>query len=97
MKALASPLLETTFRVGSRFFVTCSISATDIQRGAELDLGFEWRPRTPKRLWPNEWSDYRRGRDAFIAELARIAGGTALVAETGTGRMQVIKPGAQPS
>jgi hypothetical protein len=39
----------------------------------------EWTPAPPKKLTPEEHADYRRGRDTFLAEVAKLIGGDILV------------------
>ncbi len=69
----------TCFRVGKRFVWTLSLSSS----GA---LTCAWRPRAPKRLSKPELADYRRGRDSFLAGLARAAGRNILLVEPGADR-----------
>jgi hypothetical protein len=66
--------LSTTFRVGKRY--RCEMRF-DRARG----LLAEWTPDTPRRLTTDETTDYRRGRDAFLAEVAKLIGGNVLVLE----------------
>ena len=68
--------LSTTFRVGKRY--RCSISLP--LRGT-VRLEARWEPRRPTRLTEDELLDYRRGRDALLAEAARLLGGPVIVAE----------------
>ena len=58
--------LRTRFRVGCRF--TC-IMSIGCDGGA---LKCEWQPKIPTRLSKQEMADYRRGRNALVAELARL-------------------------
>jgi hypothetical protein len=45
-------------------------------------LAAEWEPDVPtQRLTKSELRDYRRGRDAFVAEIARHIGGNVLLVE----------------
>lgn len=84
--------IETSFRVGKRFIVTCRIRVDMIRSREVGEMEFIWDPATPKRLWPNEVADYRRGRDAFLAEMATLIGGNVVVGETGTGKISVFEP-----
>jgi hypothetical protein len=85
--------LTLTVRVGIRFKVTFSVSVAHIRTGA---VSVEWDPALPRRLWPKEISDYRRGRDVFVAEMARITGGRTLVVEPGTGFGVIDPAGSGP-
>jgi hypothetical protein len=40
-----------------------------------------WEPDVPSRLSAEEMNDYRRGRDALLAEAARHIGGPVAVVE----------------
>lgn len=74
------PAVTSTFRVGKRY--TCTVTAPVPVPGRVTMLTVEWEPDLPKRrLNKAEARDYRRGRDAVVAELARLAGGGALVLE----------------
>jgi hypothetical protein len=44
-------------------------------------LSAEWRPGLPKRLSHKEWKAYRAGRDALMAEVAKMLGGGVLLLE----------------
>jgi hypothetical protein len=73
------PLLRTTFRVGRRY--RCTLTIPHIERGEALAMQTEWSPGIPKRLSKREIQDYRRGRDAALAEVARLIGGNVLCVE----------------
>jgi hypothetical protein len=75
----ASSGVSLTFRVGQRYI--CTLSAPKPERGGVLAMTAEWSPHVPSRLTNSELRAYRRGRDAFIAELAAQIGGSALVIE----------------
>lgn len=65
--------LSTVFRVGVR---RCSMTYS------AAGLAAEWEPDVPtQRLTKSELRDYRRGRDAFVAEIARHIGGNVLLVE----------------
>lgn len=71
-------MISTTFRVGKRM-VKMSLDE-HLPRGVTA-LNTEWTPDFPKALSKAEWKDYRRGRNLFLAEVARAIGGKVLVAE----------------
>jgi hypothetical protein len=89
-----SDALTMTFKVGFRFRCTMSLPVDAVRKGALLSTECEWEPRVPTRLSSNEMRDYRRGRDAFYGEIARLTGVNIAVAETSTGSMTmtVIEP-----
>ena len=73
-------LVTTTFRVGRRFKVAMTIPS--FGPGETLAMNVEWSPDVPKRrLNKREIQDYRRGRDAALAEVARLIGGNVLCVE----------------
>jgi hypothetical protein len=86
--------IATIFRVGFRYRCTMSIP-TSLHPGV-IALDIAWLPRMPTRLSRQELADYRRGRDALLAELAKTAG-PIVVGETGTNRVAVIGPSVQPA
>ena len=63
-----SPALVATFAVGHRR-VTLTIPTP--RRGAIVCMTCEWSPDLPHRLNRREMRQYRRGRDAAVADLAR--------------------------
>jgi hypothetical protein len=67
----AALMISTSFRVGKRY--RCEMRFTN--RG----LVAEWTPAPPKKLTPEELAEYRRGRDTFLAEVAKLIGGDILV------------------
>jgi len=64
---------STTFRVGRKYWCTVTYPATDDADGIGA-LAMQWSPRPPRRLTNSEFRDYRRGRDAMLAEAARLLG-----------------------
>lgn len=73
MDEKAIPRVETTFRVGSKYRVTMTI--------ADGQMTSEWEPHLPRSMSKREWQDYRRGRDAWVAEISKLIGGSVLVVE----------------
>jgi hypothetical protein len=63
------------FRVGRRYQCAMSIDAS----GGALTCA--WSPEIPTRLSKRELRDYRRGRDALVAELARLMNRSVLIVE----------------
>src|SRR5690348_15967600 len=61
-------------KVGRRWRVTFTIEGAASGVGASV-LQMAWRPNVPNRLSRKELRDYRRARDAFMAEVARFIGG----------------------
>jgi hypothetical protein len=61
--------ITNTFKVG-RF--TCELTFADGQLS---------RPGLPKRLSNKEWKAYRAGRDALMAEVAKMLGAGVLLLE----------------
>ena len=73
-------MIETTFKVGRRWKVTLALP--DHLPPGVHDVNATWDPACPdRRLNKREMADHRRGRDAFLAEAARLMGGSALVVE----------------
>ena len=67
--------MEMTFRVG-RYM--CKLSFSD-----ETNLVAKWTPEQPTNLSRKELVQYRAGRDALLAEVAKAkGGGSVLVIET---------------
>jgi hypothetical protein len=80
LRQALEPLVTTTFRVGRRFKVAMTIPS--FGPGETLAMNVEWSPDVPKRrLNKREIQDYRRGRDAALAEVARLIGGNVLCVE----------------
>jgi|APTNR8051073442_1049403.scaffolds.fasta_scaffold00566_9 hypothetical protein len=74
------PLVQSVFRVGKRWRVHLTVPA--IAPGEAMALDMEWYPAVPdRRLNKREAADYRRGRDAALAEVAKTIGGGVLVLE----------------
>ena len=49
--------------------------------GAVVNVVVEWSPHAPTKFSPREWRQYRRGRNAAVAELTRQTGMKAAVVE----------------
>jgi hypothetical protein len=64
---------KNTFRVG---VYTCEMTYSP---GKALKAG--WRPDLPKHLSPQDWDEYRAGRDALVAEVATALDMHTLVVE----------------
>lgn len=71
-------ILTRTFKVGRR---TCTLTFPRPKAGDALCLACEWSPGPPRRLSKAEWREYRAGRNAAVAELARELGVRAAVVE----------------
>lgn len=68
-----------TWRVG-KFDVT--LTAPGAGAGAVASVVVEWDPAMPQRpLTESELRQYREGRNAALAELARVVGGPVVVVE----------------
>lgn len=67
----SAPALVRAFRVGP-YEVTLTFPRPI--RGQAAMMAAEWSPSTPPRLNRREWRQYRRGRDAAVAELVRLTG-----------------------
>ena len=74
---MSFPAVEAVFRVGRKY--RCHMLLNN-----DGCLTVEWEPNLPPHhsLSRSEMRDYRRGRDALVAEAASIMGGNALVVET---------------
>ena len=70
---------ETTFRVGHR--KVHIVYRHSKQHGVKIQR-IDWTPSPPKDLRPDELEQYRRGRDALLAEIGAALGGNVLVIET---------------
>jgi hypothetical protein len=46
-----------------------------------IEINATWEPDLPTCLSPSEMNDYRRGRDALLAEAAQYIGGRVAVFE----------------
>jgi hypothetical protein len=71
-------ILTHLWKVGSR---TCTMVVPCLQPGRPVHVAIEWCPTMPRRLSAEELSEYRAGRDAALAELARELGGSAVLFE----------------
>jgi hypothetical protein len=87
--------LISTFRVGYRYRCTVSLDLANLEVGGPFVLTCQWTPRPPKKLSERETADYRRARDALLGELARLNNWNVLLAEVGTGKMDVIEPSTE--
>ena len=73
-----APALTRSFPVGHRI-VTVTMPAP--RRGKVRYMMIEWTPDPPRRLSKREWRQYRAGRNAAVAELAKWAGMKAAIIE----------------
>ena len=73
-----APALTRSFRVGHR---TITVTMPAPRRGKLRYMTFEWAPDPPQRLSKWEWRQYRAGRDAAVAELAKLADMKAVIIE----------------
>jgi hypothetical protein len=64
--------------VGDR---TCTMTVPRLQPGRPVHLAIEWSPTMPRRLSDAELDEYRVGRDAALADVARELGVTAALLE----------------
>jgi hypothetical protein len=71
--------LSVTFPVGRKY--RCTVTIPPLRHGELRSTVFEWVPSVPPRLTKQELRDYRRGRDAAFAELARRTGDRMLLVE----------------
>lgn len=71
--------LSVTFPVGRKYRVTVTMPQS--RRGEIHSAVFDWEPDVPRRLTKAELQDYRRGRNAAVAELAARTGLRTLVVE----------------
>lgn len=67
-----------TWSVG-RYEVTLTVPRP--KPGSVVACAFEWDPQVPSNLTPEEWQQYRRGRDEAVAEVSRALGITSVVVE----------------
>lgn len=54
---------------------TCTLTVQRPKAGAMVHAVIEWAPEQPKRLTDGEIAEYRRGRNAALAELSEELGG----------------------
>ena len=73
-----APALTRSFCVGHR---TVTVTMPVPRRGKVHCMTIEWAPDPPQRLSKREWRQYRAGRNAAVAELAKWAGLKAMVIE----------------
>ena len=73
-----SPALVRSFNVGKR---TVTLTIPRPKPGTVAMMVVEWAPSPPRRLSRRELRQYRAGRDAALAELARATGMNGLVIE----------------
>ncbi len=79
-------LIETVFRVGER--LRCRPAIPQPRPGEALNMVCHWQPTLPSRpLTGREWKDYRRGRDALLAEAAKLLGGKVLCIKAPAGAL----------
>jgi hypothetical protein len=72
--------ISTRFRVGARYIVTLAIPLESLRAGV-VHLDVVWEPSPPHRLTAAELHDYRSGRDALFAEVAKLIGGNVAIVE----------------
>lgn len=72
-------IVTRSFTVGNRI-ATLSVPRPRPGNRATACL-LEWAPTPPQRLTAQEWAEYRAGRNAALAELARELGGNVAVLE----------------
>jgi hypothetical protein len=63
-----APLLSRSWKVG-RYVATITIPK--INPGVQLHATMDWQPTKPARLTGEELVQYRHGRDAALAEIAK--------------------------
>lgn len=73
-----TPLAVRSWRVGK---YTVEMTVPRPEPGRPSAVAMEWAPHMPERLTTSEIAQYRRGRDAALAELAEILGGNVAVIE----------------
>lgn len=71
-------MLVRAFPVGER---VCTITIPRPKAGEAIYMTVEWDPSMPRRLSESEWHEYRAGRDAALAEVAKMRGGSVLCVE----------------
>jgi len=65
-------ILSSAFKVGFRFRCFMSFDLAELEAGETPVMRLRWWPKIPKRMTPRELADFRRGRNALVAEQARI-------------------------
>ena len=73
-----APALTRSFPVGHRIV---TMTMPTLRRGKLRYMTIEWAPDMPRRLSKREWRQYRGGRNAAVAELAKGAGMKAAIIE----------------
>jgi hypothetical protein len=66
-------MISNTFKVGP---ITCEMTISALGQ-----LTAEWSPHMPDRLTRKERAQYRAGRDALLAEFAKLTGLNMLIIE----------------
>ena len=66
-------MISNTFKVGA---FTCEMTIT-----AQTQINAEWSPKIPTELTPKEWAQYRAGRNALVAEFAKMTGLNLMIVE----------------
>lgn len=77
--AAEAAALTTSWKVGRRYEVTLTVP--NPRRGEVGCAVVEWAPDVPRRLSGSELRQYRRGRDAAMAELVARAGRSILLVD----------------
>jgi len=72
-------MTDQTSRWTNTFLVGVYVCEMTYNEGEPLKA--EWRPDVPRRLAEHDWSQYRAGRDALLAEVAAATGMNTLVVE----------------
>jgi hypothetical protein len=67
-----------SWAVGERI---ATLTLPHVRPGKSRAAAIEWSPSRPAKLSPSEWQQYREGRNAALAELARELGGTVALVE----------------
>lgn len=75
-----APAIVRTWAVGA---YRCTLTARRPRAGEVHSAALEWSPRAPTRLTCAERLEYRAGRDAAVADLARELGVTVAVVDAG--------------
>ena len=73
-----APALTRSFRVGHR---TVTVTMPAPRLGKVRYMTIEWAPDPPRRLSKRELHQYRAGRNAAVAELAKLTGMKAAIIE----------------
>lgn len=70
--------LTRRFSVGA---YTCTLTLPRPKPGSVMALAIEWSPTVPSKLTADDLQQYRRERNAALAEVARVLGGPVAVVE----------------